>query len=236
MTTSVNRVSKLDLAAILQQQNPTIDLRIDAYEESTRNFRNAVASYTQRAMAEITRRKNEYTTRKSKIAERTKQVENETNACKVRELELMKGTSNSIIEANGHELLIIAAVLEREQEERKELESSVATFRRQLASIKEKCASLDVEIEQRRAVVQNLQRGLHRNLHTSYHLIRINSYSLQSGIGSGRYWTPMLPSHPPSWRNASDDCNASLKASTRTKFLFDSLTLTHTIQAGNSAL
>ena len=87
----VIRVAKLDLATILQQQNPTIDLRIDAYEESTRNFRNAVALYSQRAMTEITRRKNEYSTRKSKIAEKTKQVENETNACKVRELELMKG-------------------------------------------------------------------------------------------------------------------------------------------------
>lgn len=98
MTKAV-RVSKLDLAAILQQQNPTIDLRIDAFEESTRNFRNAVASYSDRAMAEIMRRKNEYSTRKSKVAERTKQVENETNACKVRELELMKGAS--AIECNS---------------------------------------------------------------------------------------------------------------------------------------
>ncbi|THH26744.1 hypothetical protein EUX98_g7449 [Antrodiella citrinella] len=139
----VIRVSKLDLATILQQQNPTIDLRIDAYEESTRNFRNAVSSYSQRAMTEITRRKNEYATRKSKIAERTKQVEHETNVCKGKELELMK-------------------VLEKEQEERKEAESSVAVYRRQLASIKEKCATLDVEIEQRRAVVQNLRRERNR--------------------------------------------------------------------------
>lgn len=50
-------------------------------------------------------------------------------------------------------------VLEKEQEERKEAEVSVAAFRRQLASIKEKCASLDAEIEQHRAIVQNLRRG-----------------------------------------------------------------------------
>ncbi|KAH8101509.1 chromosome segregation protein Spc25-domain-containing protein [Cristinia sonorae] len=139
----VIRVAKLDLATILQQQNPTIDLRIDAFEESTRNFRNAVALYSQGAMTEITRRKNEFAARKSEYAKRTKQVENETNACKVRELELMK-------------------VLEREQEERKEAETSVAAFRRQLASIKETCASLDVEIEQRRAVVENLKRERNR--------------------------------------------------------------------------
>lgn len=36
----------------------------------------------------------------------------------------------------------------------------MAAFERQLASIKEQCALLDVEIEQRRAVVMNLRRGM----------------------------------------------------------------------------
>ena len=49
--------------------------------------------------------------------------------------------------------------MEREREERKEAELSVAAFERQLSSIKEQCALLDVEIEQRRAVVMNLRRG-----------------------------------------------------------------------------
>ena len=49
--------------------------------------------------------------------------------------------------------------LEKEREERKEAELSVAAFERQLSSIKEQCALLDVEIEQRRAVVMNLRRG-----------------------------------------------------------------------------
>ena len=50
-------------------------------------------------------------------------------------------------------------VLEKEQEEQKDAEASVAAFRRQLASIKDKCASLDVEIEQHRLVAANLLRG-----------------------------------------------------------------------------
>ena len=50
-------------------------------------------------------------------------------------------------------------VLDKEQEEKKESEASVATFRRQLASVKEKCASLDVEIEQHRVIATNLMRG-----------------------------------------------------------------------------
>lgn len=49
--------------------------------------------------------------------------------------------------------------LEKEREERKEAELSVAALERQLASIKDQCALLDVEIEQRRAVVMNLRRG-----------------------------------------------------------------------------
>ena len=41
---------------------------------------------------------------------------------------------------------------------------SVAQFERQLAAVKEQAALVDVEIEQRRAVVTNLQRGEHELL------------------------------------------------------------------------
>lgn len=53
----------------------------------------------------------------------------------------------------------VNSALEREREERKEAELSVASFERQLMSVKEQGTLLDVEIEQRRAVVTNLQRG-----------------------------------------------------------------------------
>ncbi|CDO70507.1 hypothetical protein BN946_scf184569.g50 [Trametes cinnabarina] len=135
----VLRVPKVDLQAILAQPNSHIDLRLDAYETSTRNFLNAVSNYTQRAVAEITNRKNAYAAEKKRLAEKTQQIEAETNQCKVKEIELI-------------------AVLDREQEEKKEAEASVAAFRRQLNSIKEKCASLDVEIEQHRIVAANLMR------------------------------------------------------------------------------
>ncbi|KAI8969794.1 chromosome segregation protein Spc25-domain-containing protein [Trametes punicea] len=135
----VLRVPKVDLQAILAQPNPHIDLRLDAYETSTRNFLTAVSNYTQRAVAEITNRKNAYAAEKKRLAEKTQQIEAETNQCKVKEIELI-------------------AVLDKEQEEKKESEASVAAFRRQLNSIKEKCASLDVEIEQHRMVAANLMR------------------------------------------------------------------------------
>ncbi|PSR82434.1 hypothetical protein PHLCEN_2v6070 [Hermanssonia centrifuga] len=159
--THVLRVPKLDLPSILAQQNPHIDLKLEAYEISTRNFLTAVSGYTQRALAEITHRKNAHVTEKNKIAERTQQVENETNACKVKELELIASTSaKPRIYRTTNTGVSIA--LEREREERKEAELSVAAFERQLASIKEQCALLDMEIEQRRVVVLNLQRERNR--------------------------------------------------------------------------
>ena len=60
--------------------------------------------------------------------------------------------------------------LQKEQEERKEAEAGVATFRRELASVKEKCASLDIEIEQHRAATSVLTRG---TLHIFSKLARV---------------------------------------------------------------
>jgi kinetochore protein Spc25, fungi type len=50
-------------------------------------------------------------------------------------------------------------VLERESEETKEAESSVAALRRQVASQREAIAALDADIEQYRARVANLRKG-----------------------------------------------------------------------------
>jgi len=49
--------------------------------------------------------------------------------------------------------------LQREQEEKREAEQSVASYKRQLGSLREKIASIDVEIEQYRAATANLRRG-----------------------------------------------------------------------------
>ena len=56
----------------------------------------------------------------------------------------------------------VRTVLDREQEEKKELEASVAAFKRQLASFREKCSFVEAEIEQQRAIAANLQRGVCR--------------------------------------------------------------------------
>ena len=51
------------------------------------------------------------------------------------------------------------ADLEREKEERKDAELSVAAFKRQLASLRERCSSVELEIEQYRAIAADLRGG-----------------------------------------------------------------------------
>ncbi|KAF8180408.1 chromosome segregation protein Spc25-domain-containing protein [Pholiota molesta] len=133
------RIPQVDLSAILSQQHPSIDLRVHNYENSTRNFIKALTSYKNRAIATISERRKHQAGEKKKILERTQAVEAETNQCKLREIELV-------------------AQLEREKEERKDAELSVAAFKRQLATLRDKIASVDADIEQYRALVQNLRK------------------------------------------------------------------------------
>ncbi|KAL4065761.1 chromosome segregation protein Spc25-domain-containing protein [Scleroderma yunnanense] len=133
------RHTHVDLTAILAEPNPQIDLKLSAYEISTGNFLKAVTNYTNRAIAEITKHRNAQEADKRRLAERIQAVEAETNQCKVKEIELL-------------------AVLNKEQEERRDSEQSVAALKRQLASMREKCGAIDVEIEQYRAITSNLDR------------------------------------------------------------------------------
>lgn len=89
----VLRPTQIDLGSILAQQNPQIDLRISAYEASTRNFLKAVSNYSNRAIAEITKRKERQAQERKKLAEKKAAVEAETNQCKVKEIELVASKS-----------------------------------------------------------------------------------------------------------------------------------------------
>jgi len=87
--THVRRPLQVNLQALLQQQNPTIDLGVQSYETSTRNFLKAVTNYKNRAMTTISERRNHQTQEKKRILDKTQAVENETNQCKLREIELV---------------------------------------------------------------------------------------------------------------------------------------------------
>ncbi|KAF9817449.1 hypothetical protein IEO21_03406 [Rhodonia placenta] len=139
----VARAPKLDLASVLNSQNPQIDLRLDAFEVSTQNFLRAVSNYTQRALTEIANRKNVHLTTRKKLAEKAQAVEVETNQCKLKEIELIK-------------------VIDSELEERKEAETLVATFRRQLSAARDRCAALEGEVEQHRTLAADMSRERER--------------------------------------------------------------------------
>ncbi|TFK38652.1 chromosome segregation protein Spc25-domain-containing protein [Crucibulum laeve] len=139
MAAHVVRLPQINLAAVLVEQNPHIDLKLHNYENSTRNFLKALTNYKNRAISTIADRRKYQSTEKKKVLEKTQLVETETNQCKLREIELV-------------------AELEREKQERKDAELSVAAFKRQLASLREKCSSIEVEIEHYRAVTENLRR------------------------------------------------------------------------------
>ena len=159
MTTASYR-PQIDLAAILAAQNPQIDLRLDEYERSTRSFMNLVANYTKKTTALVVEKTETYNAEKTRLVEKIQTTKAEINQCKEAEIELVEGKSP----LSGSPYIVIlnvglSSVLGQEQEERKEMESAVSALKRRLASIKEKCASVDAEIEQYRSMVATLERG-----------------------------------------------------------------------------
>lgn len=157
----VLRLPQIDLASVLAEQNPHIELRTHIYENSTRNFLKALITYKNRAIATISDRRKHQAMEKKKVAERINLVETETNQCKLREIELVAGAlivPESVVNSWYTDL-------ERENEERKDAELSISALNRQLASLRDNCLSIETEIEQYRGISDNLRRGLlHRSL------------------------------------------------------------------------
>lgn len=88
----VQRPPHVDLSAILTQQNPSIDLRVHVYENSTRNFLKALTVYKNRAITTISERRKHQATERKRLLERTQAVQMETNQCKLKEIELVART------------------------------------------------------------------------------------------------------------------------------------------------
>jgi len=91
MTTTIHvrRPLQINLHALLQQQAPTIDLGVESYENSTRNFLEAVAKYKNRSMTAIAERRRHEAHEKKKMMDKTAAVEAETGRCKLKEIELV---------------------------------------------------------------------------------------------------------------------------------------------------
>ncbi|KAG2023674.1 hypothetical protein CC2G_001305 [Coprinopsis cinerea AmutBmut pab1-1] len=133
------RVPQIDLSVVLKDPNPHIDLRTHTFEQSTQNFLKAITTWKNQSITKISERRKSQANEKKRLLDRIHTTESETNQCKLREIELV-------------------AELEREKEERQEIELSVASFNRQLALLKDKTSSIDSEIEQYRTITENLRR------------------------------------------------------------------------------
>ena len=98
MTTA--RRSRIDLSQLLQGQNPTIDLRINIFEDSTRNFLKALVGFKNKAITSISERRKYQIAEKKKFAEKTEHVEKEINKRKLIEIDLVAGMrfDNQILE------------------------------------------------------------------------------------------------------------------------------------------
>ncbi|KAJ6618207.1 chromosome segregation protein Spc25-domain-containing protein [Mycena sp. CBHHK59/15] len=159
--THVLRVPQIDLSALLADQNPQIDLRVQSYETSTRNFLKAVSNYKTRTMATIADKRATHAAEKKRTLERIASVEAETNQCKIQEIQLVSD-------------------LQREQEERKEAELGVATFKRQLAALRDKCVAIDSQIEHYRVIAANLDREKKKERESLSALATLSSSELES--------------------------------------------------------
>ena len=84
----IRRLPQIDLAGLLSQPNPHIDLKLDAYEKDTKKFLKAVSTYKNNSIAQISDLRARGAAEKKKLQERVQAVETETNNCKVLEIEL----------------------------------------------------------------------------------------------------------------------------------------------------
>jgi kinetochore protein Spc25, fungi type len=95
--THVLRHPQIDLAAVLTQPNAHIDLRLEVYESSTRNFLKAVANYKNRAITTISARRANQAGENKKVLEKTQSMEADTIQCKLKEIELVAGASHFLV-------------------------------------------------------------------------------------------------------------------------------------------
>ncbi len=87
------RVPQIDLGAVLQADHPVIDLRLESYENETRSFLQNLAKFKDLTITQETEERAAFVVETKRLAEKSTEIEAETNQCKVREIELLAGAS-----------------------------------------------------------------------------------------------------------------------------------------------
>ncbi|KAG6906766.1 hypothetical protein DXG01_012242 [Tephrocybe rancida] len=167
MSTQMLRLPQISLSTILASPMPTIDLRLQSYSTSTSNFLRAVSTYKHRALSSLAAISQKHTSESKRLSDKSQALENEINACGIKEIELV-------------------GALEREKEERKDAELEVAALKRQLASLRDKSQTIEADIEQYKAITDNLRRERAKErttLHTHASLISPEVSDLEAALG-----------------------------------------------------
>ncbi|KAK0233986.1 hypothetical protein IW262DRAFT_126252 [Armillaria fumosa] len=83
------RVPQIDLDTVLQADHPVINLRLESYENETRNFLQNLTKFKDLVITQETEERAAFAAKMKKLAEKTKEMDTGTNQCKVREIELL---------------------------------------------------------------------------------------------------------------------------------------------------
>lgn len=87
--TQTFRTPQIDLATILSHQHPSIDIRAETFDNSSRNFLKALTGYKNRAITTLSERRKHQAHEKKKLTEKAQAVEAETGQCKLKEIDLV---------------------------------------------------------------------------------------------------------------------------------------------------
>jgi hypothetical protein len=82
---------KFDLASLLKQDYPTIDLDIDAYDRRMHKFEADINTFAEKAMRGISNQRDAHLVDVRKLADRAVALQEQTRVAQVKEIELAAG-------------------------------------------------------------------------------------------------------------------------------------------------
>ena len=95
------RAPRIDLASLLAEDNPQIDLKLEAFEKTNRDFVKALGEHKMRYITAMAERREQAEAEKKRLAERMRAAEAETNQCKLKEIELLAGACVVVVMGGG---------------------------------------------------------------------------------------------------------------------------------------
>ncbi|KDQ17526.1 hypothetical protein BOTBODRAFT_29706 [Botryobasidium botryosum FD-172 SS1] len=129
---------QINLVKALASAQPSIDLEHAPFAANCNEFLDAITAYVQKGKQEIARRRDVHERMLKSEKERGEAMEKECAECQLKEMELLK-------------------VMEQERVESKELEADIAGRKRQLATLRDSCATVEKEMNDLKSRIAKLR-------------------------------------------------------------------------------